>query len=272
VINGCQNGAGVVEEHAPRRKQGMALTVVPMLNLGSAAILSLEERWTIVTADGSLSAQRERTVVVSRDGCDLMTQLGRSPLRRRHVARTFPRRRLPAEDVQPIWTFFVPIERRVLQCRAMSDALETVAVILQALSARYKVLSNAIRVPRAADDGFEVTLYKRQSGWLVHYDGWHEEIASDESAVRAFFFGLSEAARLKVTSHGNVDHKWGLESLEGDEWSPDSETGLLFFPFWSAKRVRYLQNHLLPTDWNGRLAELGAAERKRKTREQGSSE
>jgi methionyl aminopeptidase len=52
----------------------MAFTVEPMVNLGSAAIRSLDDGWTIVTADGSLSAQWEHTVVVTRQGYQLMTQ------------------------------------------------------------------------------------------------------------------------------------------------------------------------------------------------------
>lgn len=59
----------------PRLKAGMAITVEPMINLGSAAIRSLDDGWTIVTADGSLSAQWEHTVVVTQDGYEVMTQL-----------------------------------------------------------------------------------------------------------------------------------------------------------------------------------------------------
>jgi len=59
----------------PRLKAGMAITVEPMVNLGSAAIRSLDDGWTLVTADGSLSAQWEHTVIVTRDGFELMTQL-----------------------------------------------------------------------------------------------------------------------------------------------------------------------------------------------------
>lgn len=61
----------------PRLKAGMALTVEPMVNLGGAAIRWLDDGWTVVTADGSLSAQWEHTVVVTRDGSELMTQLDR---------------------------------------------------------------------------------------------------------------------------------------------------------------------------------------------------
>jgi methionyl aminopeptidase len=58
-----------------RLKAGMAITVEPMVNLGSAAIRQLDDRWTLVTADGSLSAQWEHTVVVTREGYEIMTNL-----------------------------------------------------------------------------------------------------------------------------------------------------------------------------------------------------
>jgi methionyl aminopeptidase len=56
-----------------RLKAGMALTVEPMINLGGAAVRFLEDKWTVVTADGSLSAQWEHTVVVTPDGHEIMT-------------------------------------------------------------------------------------------------------------------------------------------------------------------------------------------------------
>lgn len=59
----------------PRLRAGMALTVEPMVNLGSAEVRSLADGWTIVTSDGSLSAQFEHTVVVTRDGCLVTTLL-----------------------------------------------------------------------------------------------------------------------------------------------------------------------------------------------------
>lgn len=58
-----------------RLRTGMALTVEPMVNLGKAAIATLQDGWTVVTADGTLSAQWEHTVVVTRDGHDVMTLL-----------------------------------------------------------------------------------------------------------------------------------------------------------------------------------------------------
>jgi methionyl aminopeptidase len=56
-----------------RLKTGMALTIEPMVNLGCAEVRILPDRWRVVTADGSLSAQFEHTVVVTEDGCEIMT-------------------------------------------------------------------------------------------------------------------------------------------------------------------------------------------------------
>ena len=59
--------------HGMRLRAGMAFTIEPMVNLGGAKIRTLEDGWTIVTADGSLSAQFEHTVLVTKTGCDVMT-------------------------------------------------------------------------------------------------------------------------------------------------------------------------------------------------------
>ncbi len=59
----------------PRLKAGMGLTVEPMVNLGRADVRFLDDGWTVVTADGSLSAQWEHTIIVTRDGHEIMTQL-----------------------------------------------------------------------------------------------------------------------------------------------------------------------------------------------------
>jgi methionyl aminopeptidase len=62
-----QRGAGL------RLSEGMAITIEPMINLGGPEVRQLDDGWTIVTADGSLSAQFEHTVLVTRDGCEILT-------------------------------------------------------------------------------------------------------------------------------------------------------------------------------------------------------
>jgi methionyl aminopeptidase len=52
---------------------GMVFTVEPMINLGQHRLRILDDKWTAVTADGSLSAQFEQTVLVTEDGYDSLT-------------------------------------------------------------------------------------------------------------------------------------------------------------------------------------------------------
>jgi methionyl aminopeptidase len=57
-----------------RLRAGMVFTVEPMVNVGGAAIRMMDDGWTVKTADGSLSAQFEHTVLVTKGGCEILTQ------------------------------------------------------------------------------------------------------------------------------------------------------------------------------------------------------
>ncbi|MFL0759375.1 MAG: type I methionyl aminopeptidase, partial [Prochlorococcus sp.] len=57
-------------------RPGMTLAVEPILNAGSKTCRTLKDRWTVVTQDGSLSAQWEHTIVVTSDGCEILTDRG----------------------------------------------------------------------------------------------------------------------------------------------------------------------------------------------------
>jgi methionyl aminopeptidase len=54
-------------------KEGMTFTIEPMLNQGRRMVETLDDGWTVVTADGKLSAQFEHTVAVTRDGVRVLT-------------------------------------------------------------------------------------------------------------------------------------------------------------------------------------------------------
>jgi methionyl aminopeptidase len=56
-----------------RLRAGMVLTVEPMINLGAPDVRTLDDGWTVVTADGRLSAQFEHTVLVTREGVEILT-------------------------------------------------------------------------------------------------------------------------------------------------------------------------------------------------------
>ena len=56
-----------------RLKPGMTFTIEPMINLGDYEVEVLDDDWTAVTKDGSLSAQFEHTVLVTSDGVEILT-------------------------------------------------------------------------------------------------------------------------------------------------------------------------------------------------------
>lgn len=52
----------------PRLQSGMVLAIEPMVNVGGSAVRVLDDRWTAVTADGSLSAHFEHTIAIQPQG------------------------------------------------------------------------------------------------------------------------------------------------------------------------------------------------------------
>lgn len=59
-----------------RLAPGMTLAIEPMINVGEAAVKRLSNNWTIVTADGKLSAHFEHTVAITSNGPVIMTECG----------------------------------------------------------------------------------------------------------------------------------------------------------------------------------------------------
>ncbi len=61
-----------------RMRTGMVFTIEPMVNEGSYEVhVDPKDKWTVTTADGSLSAQFEHTVAVTKDGCLVLTERAR---------------------------------------------------------------------------------------------------------------------------------------------------------------------------------------------------
>ena len=54
-------------------KAGMTIAIEPMLNYGERYVYMLDDDWTICTEDGSPSAHFEHTVLVTKDGCEILT-------------------------------------------------------------------------------------------------------------------------------------------------------------------------------------------------------
>lgn len=54
-------------------RPGMTLAIEPMVNEGSYDVAWLDDDWTVVTEDGSLAAHYENTIVITEDGCEILT-------------------------------------------------------------------------------------------------------------------------------------------------------------------------------------------------------
>lgn len=81
----CGHGIGKIFHEAPHVlhygkegtgeeiKPGMIFTIEPMINAGKRDVKLLPDGWTVVTKDHSLSAQYEHTILVTENGCEVLT-------------------------------------------------------------------------------------------------------------------------------------------------------------------------------------------------------
>jgi methionyl aminopeptidase len=60
-------------KRGPRLLEGMTLAIEPMITMGSPATKTLNDKWTVVTADGTLSAHFEHTVAITANGPRILT-------------------------------------------------------------------------------------------------------------------------------------------------------------------------------------------------------
>jgi methionyl aminopeptidase len=61
-------------KRGPRLLEGMTLAIEPMITAGHYATRTLPDKWTVVTADGSLAAHFEHTVAITREGPRILTR------------------------------------------------------------------------------------------------------------------------------------------------------------------------------------------------------
>jgi len=67
VPNSGKAGTGVVLQ------EGLILAIEPIFTEGKGDIELMEDEWTYVTADGSRSAETEHTVLITKDGAEVLT-------------------------------------------------------------------------------------------------------------------------------------------------------------------------------------------------------
>jgi hypothetical protein len=113
---------------------------------------------------------------------------------------------------------------------------------------KYEETAGEIRVCAANEKGFEVGIVcGDEDECLVSFEGWHEDFRKNQAddAIGCFLWGLTNKVRIKVTSRGGVDYHWTVQHFEEGKWQSCGVVGLLWFPFWRKKTVRYLQNDLI---------------------------
>ena len=64
-----------VAARGPRLLPGMVFAIEPMVNAGGTAVRMLDDEWTAVTADGSLSAHFEHTILITEEGPEVLTRV-----------------------------------------------------------------------------------------------------------------------------------------------------------------------------------------------------
>ena len=65
----------------PKLKAGMTLAIEPMINIGGPDVRLLDDGWTVRTADGTRSAHFEHTVLITKDGPEILTWRGKTQLK-----------------------------------------------------------------------------------------------------------------------------------------------------------------------------------------------
>lgn len=63
----------VAKGYSPKLVEGMALAIEPMVTVGDWRLKELDDKWTLVTADGSLSAHFEHSVAITKNGPIILT-------------------------------------------------------------------------------------------------------------------------------------------------------------------------------------------------------
>ena len=63
-----------MKRRGPKLQAGMTLAIEPMINMGGYEVEWLDDDWTVVTLDGSLSANYENTILITKGEPELLTR------------------------------------------------------------------------------------------------------------------------------------------------------------------------------------------------------
>ena len=127
------------------------------------------------------------------------------------------------------------------------NAIEKIVAILQQYPAvRYEFRADAIRAFAPDENGYELAPLMHPQHYPVCLATWHMEFADENEAIGTFLGGLSEGYRLEVTSRGGADYLWRIQYRDSHGWRSGSAVGIFRIKFWRRKKLRYLQNHIVP--------------------------
>lgn len=59
----------------PTLKEGMTIAIEPIFSTGTSKMKTLKDGWTIVTTDGSTAVQAENTILITKKGCEILTEI-----------------------------------------------------------------------------------------------------------------------------------------------------------------------------------------------------
>jgi hypothetical protein len=132
----------------------------------------------------------------------------------------------------------------------MPSVIERAAAALEKCDGiRFDATHDAISVPRATPDGFDVALrIAGERRFEVRCDGWKETFTRAEDAYDCFAFALSDRCRLKITYRGARAVAWQIEKREYGLWTPGPPIRHRLVPVWRSARVEHRQNHVFHTD------------------------
>lgn len=104
---------------------------------------------------------------------------------------------------------------------------------------------NEITIYARDESGFDVSVSEGERGFIVSFEGWHQNVKSPAEALDCVAFGLSDSCRLAITYRGDRAVGWAVETQADGDWVEYSKTGMLLSAFWKPKRVEYRQNQIL---------------------------
>ncbi len=109
----------------------------------------------------------------------------------------------------------------------------------------YTTAEGSLEIPALSPTGFKVWIREHEGQHAVGFEGWHEEFADADTALKCFGFGLSPACRLRVFRCLGTDYKWQVLSQVDGEWVIDSEVSLIFPTLFLPKKQRDLRNEIV---------------------------